>query len=154
MAEEKGIEFTIEMDPKAPKQIVTDVMRVEQILRNLVSNAIKFTERGSVHVQFSREIQGHNQMLGIRVIDTGIGIPQEQQKDIFSAFHQGESGTSRRFGGTGLGLTITRELTGLLGGTLSLESVKGEGTAFTVLLPLSMKAQTQQSADSIRTLGT
>jgi len=150
MAEEKGIEFTIEMDPKAPKQIVTDVMRVEQILRNLVSNAIKFTERGSVHVHFSREIQGHNQMLGIRVIDTGIGIPQEQQKDIFSAFHQGESGTSRRFGGTGLGLTITRELTGLLGGTLSLESVKGEGTAFTVLLPLSMKAQTQQSTDSIR----
>ncbi len=137
-AKKKGIEFTIDMDTNTPEKIVTDVMRVEQILRNLVSNAIKFTSDGGVSVQFSGDESEGREMLNILVSDTGIGIPSDQQSEIFSAFHQGDSGTSRRFGGTGLGLTITKELVGLLGGTISLASTEGEGTSFTVRLPVQM----------------
>ncbi len=145
-AQQKKIEFTVDIDANTPVRIVTDIMRVEQILRNLVSNAIKFTATGSVSVQFSGQ-DGESPMLCIRVTDTGIGIPKEMQRDIFSAFHQGDSGTSRRFGGTGLGLTITKELVGLLGGTISLESEKDAGTVFTVLLPTVMSQIPVTSSD-------
>ena len=138
-AKKKGIDFDIDSAPDTPKKIVTDVMRVEQILRNLIGNSLKFTENGGVSVYFFRGEYQHQEMLGIRITDTGIGIPEKLQKEIFSAFHQGDNGTSRRFGGTGLGLTITKELVGLLHGTIALESTQGEGTTFTVLLPVIME---------------
>ena len=148
-AKKKEIDFTIDFEESTPKKIITDIMRVEQILRNLISNAIKFTAKGGVSVQFGGEIVNQIPMLVIRVHDSGIGIPEKLQSEIFSAFHQGDSGTSRRFGGTGLGLTITKELVGLLGGTISLESVQNDGSTFTVCLPVTMTATSTESSPEL-----
>jgi PAS domain S-box-containing protein len=144
LAEEKGLEFAVELTADAPKKIVTDRKRVEQVLRNLVANALKFTQQGHVRVTFDavgantalrRSDLDPQRSLAVRIEDTGIGISPKQQKLIFEAFQQADGTTTRKYGGTGLGLSISRELVALLGGEIHLQSAVGKGTTFTVFLP-------------------
>jgi signal transduction histidine kinase/CheY-like chemotaxis protein len=132
-ASEKNIDLDVEYDTPLPKAIRSDPVRLRQILMNLVGNAIKFTEDGSVRLRISFEKTGSAKpMLRIDVTDTGIGIPPEQMDKLFIAFNQADSSMARRFGGTGLGLTISRRLAELLGGDLSIQSEPGKGSTFTV----------------------
>ena len=149
MAQEKGLDFDVVVSEEAPNEIVSDRKRIEQIVKNLISNALKFTESGSVTVNFSRPVHGTdlsrsglstNECLAISVKDTGIGIAPEQKKIIFEAFQQADGGTARNYGGTGLGLSISRELARLLRGEIQLESETGKGSTFTLYLPLSVSA--------------
>lgn len=140
-AQDKGIEFRIDVLPKTPELIRSDFKRIEQVIRNLVSNALKFTREGSVTLQFSPS--SGEQGIDISVIDTGIGIPLEKQNLIFEAFQQADGSTSRKYGGTGLGLSISSELAQLLEGDLAVTSTPGKGAAFTLSLPVtSSKAGT------------
>lgn len=131
-AESKGLGFRISQEDGVPAMIETDVQRLEQIMRNFLSNAIKFTERGEVAVEAGRDEHGH---IRLTVRDTGPGIPADKQEMIFEAFRQADGSISRKYGGTGLGLSISRELARLLGGDISLHSAVGEGSAFTITLP-------------------
>ena len=153
MAEEKGLSLEVTANEDAPAEITSDRQRVEQVIRNLVSNAVKFTEQGSVAVTFgrpapetdlSRSSLTVGECLAVAVKDTGIGMAPEQQKLIFEAFQQADGGTSRKYGGTGLGLSISRELVRLLGGELQVESTPGEGSTFTLYLPIEAE-QTRKS---------
>ena len=137
IAQERGLDFDIRVDPACPASIETDRQRLEQVLKNLLSNAFKFTERGSVRLGVEPDGPGRVQ---ISVTDTGIGIPEDQQQAIFEAFRQADGTVSRRYGGTGLGLSISRELARLLGGAISLTSVPGEGSRFTISLPVTFVA--------------
>jgi signal transduction histidine kinase/DNA-binding response OmpR family regulator/CHASE3 domain sensor protein len=132
LARQKELGFSVMVEPSVPAAIHTDRQRLEQVLKNLMSNAVKFTESGAVSLTVSAATQGWVQFV---VRDSGIGIPQDQQERIFEAFHQADGTTSRRFGGTGLGLSISRDLTNLLGGTLTVSSVPGQGSTFTLSLP-------------------
>ena len=143
-AERKGLEFIVDVDPDVPAQIISDRQRLEQILRNLVSNAVKFTGKGSVTVSITRCPEdadlsysglAYEDALALSVTDTGIGIPADKQALIFEAFKQADGSTSRNYGGTGLGLSISRELSRLLGGEIQLQSEDGVGSTFTVFLP-------------------
>ncbi|HUD28653.1 MAG TPA: response regulator, partial [Novosphingobium sp.] len=134
VATTRGLEFAIAIDPECANSIETDRQRLEQILKNLLSNAFKFTEEGSVSLAI--EPDGEDRLL-ISVTDTGIGIPEEQQQAIFEAFRQADGTVSRKYGGTGLGLSISRELARLLGGSISLTSVAGQGSRFTLSLPVT-----------------
>ena len=134
VAETRNLAFEIEVAPDCPRAIETDRMRIEQILKNLLSNAFKFTEAGSVRLTLS-PMEGDR--IALAVADTGIGMSKEQQGHIFEAFHQADSTISRRYGGTGLGLSISRQLARLLGGSISLESKPGEGSRFTLVVPLA-----------------
>ena len=146
VAEEQGLEFGIELDPDLPAAIVTDPHRLRQVLTNLLANAFKFTEAGkvSVSVKLSTDVwdQAHERLAGastvlaISVDDTGIGIKEELQAAMFEAFAQADGSTARRYGGTGLGLSISRNLITLLGGVITVSSKPGEGSTFTVYLPL------------------
>jgi CheY-like chemotaxis protein/signal transduction histidine kinase len=127
MAEEKKLGFRIEVDPGAPKLLSTDPQRLQQILKNLVSNALKFTEKGEVALVVRAEPGGR---VSFAVSDTGIGIPRHQQQVIFEAFRQADGTTSRKYGGTGLGLSISRELASLLGGEISVHSEPDRGSTF------------------------
>jgi CheY-like chemotaxis protein len=120
-----------------PPTIYTDVTRLQQILKNLLANAFKFTEKGSVTLMVdARAPRGEAApLLAFSVRDTGIGIAHDKQKIIFEAFQQADGTTSRKYGGTGLGLTISREIARLLGGTIDVESAPGAGSVFTVLVP-------------------
>ena len=130
-AEAKGLSLTVEYDGAIPKTITTDPTRLRQILFNLVGNACKFTETGGIRMVVRLvEAQFGTHSLEFSVHDTGIGMTEEQIERIFSPFLQGESSTTRRFGGTGLGLTISRRLAGMLGGDIALSSVPGEGSIF------------------------
>jgi PAS domain S-box-containing protein len=149
LAEQKGIEFAVATEPGAPARIISDRKLVEQVLKNLVANAVKFTEAGHVKVTFglasadpARAPVGlvNGDMLRVRVEDTGVGIPVEQHKAVFEAFQQGDGSTARRFGGTGLGLSIVRQLAGVLGGEVRLESKPGEGSIFTADFPVEREA--------------
>ncbi|WP_292952318.1 MULTISPECIES: hybrid sensor histidine kinase/response regulator [unclassified Neptuniibacter] len=137
-AQEKGISFTLNRDFSFSSHVFSDPVRINQILTNLVSNAIKFTDQGSVSIDIDAIRNEKEACLNIVVEDTGIGITPEQKKQLFSPFTQGDSSTTRQFGGSGLGLSITRKLTELLGGTIYLESVFEQGTKVTVTLPLQL----------------
>ena len=132
VAQSKGLEFSIVIAPEAPTIITTDPQRLEQILKNLLSNAFKFTEKGRVELNI---VPLPRQMIAIAVIDTGVGISDEQQQSVFEAFHQADSTISRKYGGTGLGLSISRELARLLGGSIELKSNLHQGSIFTVIIP-------------------
>ena len=134
VAQDKGLEFAIAIDPALPTGLRTDAARLKQVLKNLLANAFKFTSRGGVTLRIGPDAPGY---AAFAVSDTGIGIAPDKQQIIFEAFRQADGSTSRVYGGTGLGLSISRELTRLLGGELRLESRLGEGSTFTLVLPLS-----------------
>ncbi|MRI87508.1 HAMP domain-containing protein [Aggregicoccus sp. 17bor-14] len=145
VAEQKGLTFTTEIAPNVPRHIRTDPQRLQQVLKNLLSNAFKFTDTGSVKLKvalvpsaagFESEVLKRAQnAIAFSVTDTGIGIPKAKQKIIFEAFQQADGSTARKYGGTGLGLSISREITRLLGGEIRLESQPGKGSTFTLFLP-------------------
>ena len=143
LAQDKQLEFVIDLLPGLPEKVYTDRQRLEQILKNLLSNAVKFTEKGKVILRVS---PGEAGLLRFAVIDTGVGVRQEQQGTIFDAFQQGDGTPSRRFGGTGLGLSISRDLARLLGGEVELSSVEGQGSTFTLLLPTQWAVAAPQEA--------
>ncbi len=132
VADERKLEFQIEIADDCPSIVETDRQRLEQILKNLLSNAFKFTRAG--HVRLAITPSGANS-IAFAVSDTGIGVSPEQQQSIFEAFRQADGTISRRYGGTGLGLSISRELARLLGGAITLESLPGEGSTFTITIP-------------------
>ncbi len=144
-AENRRLAFEIETDGNLSRSLVTDSKRLQQVLKNLLSNAFKFTEHGGVRLSVSAVTSGWTlrhqilsasaSVIAFRVTDTGIGIPAEKQRIIFEAFQQADAGTSRKYGGTGLGLAISRELASLLGGEIQLRSTLGEGSTFTLYLP-------------------
>jgi signal transduction histidine kinase/DNA-binding NarL/FixJ family response regulator len=138
-AEKGGLDFAVRQSGEVPSVIWSDAVRLNQCLVNLVGNAIKFTERGHVHVDVSVETRGNDKHVRFSVEDTGIGIPPHKQEKVFDAFVQADSSTTRRFGGTGLGLSITRKLAGLLGGELTLTSVPDEGSTFALIIPVGRK---------------
>ncbi|HVF96609.1 MAG TPA: response regulator, partial [Flavisolibacter sp.] len=145
MAKEKGIHFSIQKDADVPALLETDRLRLDQILRNLISNALKFTKQGSVSLAI-KKVEG---TLLFSVKDTGIGIAPEKQQIVFEAFQQADGSTRRQFGGTGLGLSISRELAKLLGGEIHLQSNVGIGSEFSLRLPLERPAQATPGTDTV-----
>ena len=143
-ARAKGLNLTLEIDPAVPQRVVADPIRLRQVLLNLIGNAIKFTERGTVEVKVSLEASepGSEEASTLRftVRDTGIGIAPEVQIRLFRPFEQADASTTRRFGGTGLGLAICSRLVGLMHGRIWAESAAGEGSAFHFTLPLTLPA--------------
>jgi HAMP domain-containing protein/CheY-like chemotaxis protein/signal transduction histidine kinase len=144
-AENRRFTFELTTDPRLSRSLVTDAKRLQQVLKNLLSNAFKFTEQGSVRLSVFLAERGWSDdhavlravpaVIAFQVEDTGIGIPAEKQRIIFEAFQQADAGTSRKYGGTGLGLAISRELANLLGGEIQLRSEVGKGSTFTLYLP-------------------
>ncbi|MGA9306839.1 MAG: HAMP domain-containing protein [Candidatus Sulfotelmatobacter sp.] len=144
-AENRHLSFEVQTDPHLSRSVVTDSKRLQQVLKNLLSNAFKFTEVGGVRLSVSQArggwTEGHPilanaaSVVAFEVSDTGIGIPFEKQRIIFEAFQQADAGTSRKYGGTGLGLAISRELASLLGGEIQLRSAPDKGSSFTLYLP-------------------
>ncbi len=135
---EKGLSLEIKIDDDAPKMISSDREKLSQIVKNFLSNAVKFTHQGGVVVHLVRNDgeQSDKYPVRLNVTDSGIGIPRDKLGFVFEAFEQVDGSTSRRYGGTGLGLTISRELTTLLGGSIEVESTEGTGSTFTLLLPI------------------
>jgi len=157
IARQKKLRFSVEIAPDVPPLVTTDAQRLQQILKNLLSNAFKFTETGEVKLRISLErdpsrFQSQTLLhapaaIAFAVTDTGIGIPPEKQQLVFEAFQQADASTSRLYGGTGLGLTISRELARLLGGELHLRSEPGVGSTFTLYLPLTQTEETPRPED-------
>src|SRR5262249_38167583 len=145
LAADKGLEFTIKRATDLPPEMNTDPKRLQQILKNLLSNAFKFTDKGQVSLDIALAERRSNYatetlkeadlVIAFSVSDTGIGIPAEKQRIIFEAFQQADGTTSRKYGGTGLGLSISREIARLLGGEIRVISAPGEGSVFTLYLP-------------------
>jgi HAMP domain-containing protein/CheY-like chemotaxis protein/signal transduction histidine kinase len=160
-AESRKLLFDLRVDPQLQSSgIVTDAKRLMQVLKNLLSNAFKFTEQGMVQLNVSAKTSGWNSdhpilkaastVIAFEVTDSGIGIPLEKQRIIFEAFQQADASTSRKYGGTGLGLAISRELAFLLGGEIQLRSTPGAGSTFTLYLPLTYAGPSVSSATSLR----
>jgi CheY-like chemotaxis protein/CHASE3 domain sensor protein len=145
VANERKLDFKIDIAADAPSVMETDRQRLEQVLKNLLSNAFKFTEKGGVELRIAPVGDGQ---IAFSVKDTGIGVPREQQESIFEAFRQADGTISRRYGGTGLGLSISRELSRLLGGSIALDSQPGEGSTFTVTVPITYDASRVASRDT------
>src|SRR5205823_11243156 len=147
VAETKKVDFKVALDPALPRTMVTDIKRLQQIIKNLLSNAFKFTHVGNVSISIAPAVSGWSSdaesleraehVIAFKVSDTGIGISTEKQQIIFEAFQQADGSTSRKYGGTGLGLAISRELSKLLGGEIRLVSTPGVGSVFTLYLPLN-----------------
>jgi signal transduction histidine kinase/CheY-like chemotaxis protein len=150
VADEKGLSFAIELDPALPVAIVSDQQRLGQVLKNLLSNAFKFTHEGGVRLSIgypagaaelrSDALRSAERVIEFSVTDTGVGIPDDKLNLIFEAFQQADGSTSRRYGGTGLGLSISREIARLLGGEIQVESVLGLGSRFSLLVPATQQA--------------
>ncbi|MDP9042869.1 MAG: response regulator, partial [Bacteroidota bacterium] len=146
VSESKNLRFVIDLDENLPDSLETDIQRLNQILKNLLSNAFKFTEKGEVKLriyeakknwkQTTSSLDNARKVVGFEIRDTGIGISRDKQSIIFEAFQQAEGSTSRKYGGTGLGLSISRGLADLLGGSIELESEVDQGSRFTLFLPL------------------
>jgi signal transduction histidine kinase/DNA-binding response OmpR family regulator/CHASE3 domain sensor protein/HAMP domain-containing protein len=145
MAKEKGISFTLSTDETVPEYIETDQLRLEQILKNLLSNALKFTHKGSIRLNVDLSNQNDHYIL-FSVKDSGIGIPEEKQQLIFEAFQQADGSTKRKYGGTGLGLSISKQLALLLSGDISLTSNPAEGSEFTLAIPAFKTVTNKQSS--------
>jgi HAMP domain-containing protein/signal transduction histidine kinase/CheY-like chemotaxis protein len=154
VAHDKGLEFSTYVDPKLVPGIHTDQRRLQQVLKNLLSNAFKFTERGRVSLRIMAAESGWNpenrilskaeSVIAFSVKDTGIGIPIDKRNIIFEPFQQADGTITRKFGGTGLGLSISREIATLLGGEIQLDSVAGNGSTFTLYLPVSYTPETKK----------
>ncbi|OAS83189.1 ATP-binding protein [Metabacillus litoralis] len=147
LADQKGLKFSIQIDDKLPKVIWTDEQRLQQVIKNLLTNAFKFTEYGEVEMKLYKAnlanhptLKNDETILAFSIKDTGIGIPIDKQQLIFKAFQQGDGTTSRKYGGTGLGLSISRELAQLLGGGIDVESSPSKGSTFTFYLPVYDKS--------------
>jgi len=146
-ADTRQLSFKVDLDPSLGRSLITDSKRLQQVLKNLLSNAFKFTDRGGVQLKVSAAPVGWTSthpilsqaqtVVAFEVADTGTGIPTEKQKIIFEAFQQADASTSRKYGGTGLGLAISRELSSLLGGEIQLRSAPGVGSTFTLYLPIT-----------------
>jgi len=151
VAEAKGVDFNVGLDPNLPRTLTTDSKRLQQVIKNLLSNAFKFTHDGQVNLKIDlahggwhpeiESLSNSDCVLAITVSDTGIGIPLEKQHIIFEAFQQADGSTSRKYGGTGLGLAISREIARLLGGEIGLISQPGVGSSFTLYLPQTFVPQ-------------
>ena len=151
-AENRQLSFNVSVDENLARSMVTNSKRLQQVLKNLLSNAFKFTAEGGVRLTVSAAVGGWSAehpilnhapaVVAFEVSDTGIGIPLEKQKLIFEAFQQADAGTSRKYGGTGLGLAISRELASLLGGEIHLRSAPGKGSTFMLYLPLKYSGPT------------
>lgn len=137
-ARAKGIALDVRIATDVPASVNADALRVGQILNNLLANAVKFTERGQVGLSVQAEVSGPIAQLEFRVQDSGIGIAPDKLEDIFEPFEQGDNSITRRFGGTGLGLSISRKLAVAMGGSLTVESVPGQGSLFTLTLPVTI----------------
>ncbi|MBC8124085.1 MAG: response regulator, partial [Gemmatimonadaceae bacterium] len=161
IAQEKGIDFIFDLAPNLPEMICTDEQRLDQVLKNLVSNALKFTDRGQVSFKVAAVesgwshdrflLSGATSVLAFTITDSGIGIPEEKQMVIFEAFQQADGSTSRKYGGTGLGLSISREISKLLGGEIHLVSRPSEGSTFTLYLPLNTELTNSDGTPAIDT---
>ncbi|RNI28258.1 response regulator [Rufibacter immobilis] len=148
LAKNKGLDLVFDFAPSLPAHLSTDKQRLEQVLKNLLSNAIKFTDKGQVTLQvapvnpsevtFKNDALNQTSVVAFKVKDTGIGIPKEKQALVFEAFKQVDGSSRRSYGGTGLGLSISREISKLLGGEIQLESEPGQGSEFTIYIPLSL----------------
>ena len=159
-AESRKLTFEIDTDAYLSRSLVTDSKRLQQVLKNLLSNAFKFTEQGGVRLSVSPVTTGwteRHQILGgaasviaFEVSDSGIGIPSDKQRIIFEAFQKADADTSRKYGGTGLGLAISRELASLLGGEIQLKSTPDKGSTFTLYLPQTYVGPSTQSVNPVR----
>lgn len=140
-ARQKHLAVVLKVDARVPDSMVGDSTRLCQVLTNLVGNAIKFTDAGTVRVEVSpASLSEHNAVLRFQITDTGIGIPPEKQRVIFEAFSQADGSTTRKYGGTGLGLTITKKLVNMMGGEIEVRSEPGHGSSFSFTLPFSCSA--------------
>ncbi len=158
ISEARHLRFTIDTDPELPESLDTDLQRLNQILKNLLSNSFKFTEKGEVKLRMyhanknwkpgNANLDNVEKVVAFAISDTGIGIPLEKQNIIFEAFQQAEGSTSRKYGGTGLGLSISRGLAELLGGTIELESTPSQGSTFTLFIPVESLAASIPSISS------
>ncbi|HTO96874.1 MAG TPA: response regulator, partial [Myxococcales bacterium] len=159
VAEQKGLRYEIDMAPGVPTHIRTDPQRLQQVIKNLLANAFKFTQEGTVRLAMglahdrddleSQVLQKAKAVLAFSAIDTGIGIPRNKQKIIFEAFQQADGTTSRKYGGTGLGLSISREITRLLGGEIHVRSEPGKGSIFTLYLPDAYVGAEAEEAEDV-----
>jgi signal transduction histidine kinase/DNA-binding response OmpR family regulator len=147
---EKGLALNAQISPAVPDTLIGDATRLTQILVNLISNALKFTEKGGIDIQiYNKESNQHNIQLGISITDTGIGIEEQKLQSIFDRFHQAENSITRKYGGTGLGLSIVKDLILLQGGDITVESEPGKGTTFRFFIPYNIASQQVPAPEAV-----